>query len=133
MTVIADPVLARFQAGLEADRLELPRCGDCEALIWYPRARCPRCTSADLRWETLSGTGTIYSFTVNRRGHGEYADVGPFVIAYVELTEGPRVMAHLAIPPESARIGAPVRLSSGSSPDGRVRLTFVETEGEPTS
>lgn len=132
MTTTEDPVLARFQDGLAADRLELPRCTDCGRLVWYPRARCPHCMSSALDWEALSGRGTVHSYTVNRRGHGEYADRGPFVIAYVELAEGPRVLAHLAVAPDDARIGAPVRLVTGLSPDGRVRLTFVpDPEGGP--
>lgn len=132
MTTTEDPVLTRFQEGLAGQRLELPRCTDCGQLVWYPRARCPHCTSTALDWEQLSGRGSVYSYTVNRRGHGEYADAGPFVIAYVELAEGLRVLAHLDVAPESARIGAPVRLATGLGPEGQVRLTFVpDPEGEP--
>jgi uncharacterized OB-fold protein len=120
-----DHVLARFQAGLADEKLTAPRCADCGRLVWYPRARCPHCMSPSLTWEQLSGRGTVHSYTVNRRGHGEYADRGPFVVAYVELAEGPRVLAHLAVAPEDARIGAPVRLFTGLAPDGAVRLTFV--------
>lgn len=132
MTTTEDPVLARFRDGLADDRLELPRCADCGRLAWYPRARCPHCMSQSLHWVRLSGRGTVYSYTVNRRGHGEYADKGPFLVAYVELTEGPRVLAHLAVAPEEARIGAPVRLSTGLGPAGQVRLTFLpDPEGAP--
>jgi uncharacterized OB-fold protein len=132
-----DAVLERFKEGLARDRLELPRCTDCDRIVWYPRARCPHCTSSALTWTVLSGAGTVHSYTVNRRGHGEYADKGPFVIAYVELAEGPRVLAHLATAPDEARIGAPVRMTSGLGPEGRVRLTFVpddpDEEGGPTA
>jgi uncharacterized OB-fold protein len=130
MTTGDDPVLARFHEGLARQRLELPRCADCGRLIWYPRARCPHCMSTELAWEPLSGRGTVYSYTVNRRGHGEFAGAAPFVIAYVELAEGPRVLAHLAVAPDSARIGTEVRLCTGTGPDGQVRLTFKSTEEE---
>jgi uncharacterized OB-fold protein len=130
MTTTEDPVLARFRDGLTREKLELPRCTRCGRLVWYPRAHCPNCMSPDLDWEEQSGRGTVYSYTVNRRGHGEYADRSPYVIAYVQLAEGPRVLAHLAVPPDDARIGAPVRLSTGLTADGQVRLTFVpDTEG----
>jgi uncharacterized protein len=122
---VEDQVLGRFQEGLARDRLELPRCTGCDRVVWYPRERCPHCMSSALTWQNMSGQGAVYSYTVNRRGHGEYAGADPFVIAYVELAEGPRVLAHLAVAPEEARIGAPVRLSSGLGPEGQVRLTFV--------
>ncbi len=134
MTTTNDPLLDRFREGLAAHRLELPRCTGCGQLSFYPRARCAHCMSPALAWEELSGNGTVYSYTVNRRGHGEYADAGPYVIAYVELAEGPRVMAHLDLEPESARIGTPVRLATGLGPDGQVRLTFVpDHEGGPAA
>lgn len=134
MTTIEDPVLTRFTEALAGQRLELPRCTGCGTLLWYPRARCPHCTSPDLAWEALSGKGTVYSFTVNRRGYGEFADIGPYVIAYVELAEGPRVMALVDDAPESVRVGAPVRLATGLGPEGQVRLTFVpDHEGGPTA
>ena len=125
MTTTEDPVLAYFTDALGEARLELPRCTDCGRLSWYPKPRCPHCMSAALDWERLSGHGTVYSYTVNRRGYGEYADKSPYVIAYVELAEGPRVLAHVDTDPESVRIGAPVRLATGLGPDGQVRLTFV--------
>ena len=126
---MTDLVLARLQEGLADNRLELPRCGDCGTLIWYPRARCPHCMSENLAWEQLSGTGIVYSHTVNRRGHGEYAGHEPFVIAYVELAEGPRVLSHVDVAdPESLRVGTPVRLSSGLSQEGHIRLRFEKEE-----
>jgi uncharacterized OB-fold protein len=123
---MSDLVLARLRDGLADNRLELPRCTDCGTLIWYPRARCPHCMSENLAWEELSGTGTVYSYTVNHRGQGEYAGHEPFVIAYVELAEGPRVLAHVDI--ADVRVGAPVRLRGGLSQEGHVHLTFEEEE-----
>lgn len=126
---MTDLVLTRLKEGLAERKLALPRCTDCGTLIWYPRARCPHCMSESLAWEELSGTGTVHSYTVNRRGHGEYAGRDPFVIAYVELAEGPRVLSHVDVDdPESVRVGTPVRLRRGLSEDGRVRLTFEREE-----
>jgi hypothetical protein len=123
---MTDLVLARLQDGLADNRLELPRCADCGTLIWYPRARCPHCMSGNLVWEELSGTGTVYSYTVNHRGQGEYAGHDPFVIAYVELAEGPRVLSH--VDGVDVRVGDPVRLRGGLSQEGHVRLTFEKEE-----
>jgi len=115
---VPDDATAPFWAGLREGVLDLPRCRSCAELVWYPRSQCPRCMSADLSWERLSGRGTVYSFTVNRRGQGAYRGRPPFVLAYVELEEGPRVMSHVVgVDPEEVRVGVPVRLSD-RRPDG---------------
>jgi uncharacterized protein len=75
-------------------KLMLPRCSACDTVIWYPRAFCPACSSFDISWFEASGRGTIYSFTVNRRGQGDYRDRA-YVVAYVELEEGPRVLTNV--------------------------------------
>jgi uncharacterized OB-fold protein len=42
-----------------------------------------------------SGRGTVYSFTVSHRGMGPWSDHAPYVVAYVELEEGPRVLTNV--------------------------------------
>jgi uncharacterized OB-fold protein len=92
--------------------LLLPKCEDCQALIWYPRPFCPQCSSLRIGWVEASGRGTIYSFTINRRGTAdlpEYRNSGTNVLAYVELEEGPRVMTNIVdCDPDSVRIGQAV-------------------------
>ena len=46
-------------------------------------------------WFEGSGRGTIYSYTINHRGDGDYRDASPYVLAYVELEEGPRVLTNI--------------------------------------
>jgi uncharacterized OB-fold protein len=75
-------------------KLLLPRCTDCDTVIWYPRAFCPECSSFDLTSFEATGRGTIYSYTINRRGQGDYRDLA-YVLAYVELEEGPRVLTNI--------------------------------------
>ncbi len=48
-----------------------------------------------VEWVDASGRGTVYSFTVNQRGQGPWADHSPYVIAYVQLEEGPRVLTNI--------------------------------------
>lgn len=86
---------APFWSGLAEGRLRLLRCDNCAQVIWYPRALCPHCHSADTTWFDAAGTGTIYTFTIVRRGIGAYADADPYVVAYVELAEGPRVLTNI--------------------------------------
>lgn len=76
-------------------RLVLQRCDACRTFIWYPRGFCPDCGGTSTSWEQASGRGTVYSFTVTRRGQGQWRDAGPYVLAYVELAEGPRLMTNI--------------------------------------
>jgi uncharacterized OB-fold protein len=88
----------------------LPRCADCSTVIWYPRAFCPACNSFNITWFEASGKGTIYSFTVNRRGQGDYRDL-PYVVAYVELEEGPRVLTNIVdVEFDALKVGMPVQV-----------------------
>jgi len=76
-------------------KILLPRCNDCGTVIWYPRTTCPDCMSSDVGWFEASGRGTIYSFAVVRRAGGPWRDALPYVLAYVELEEGPRVLTNI--------------------------------------
>ena len=102
-------------------RLLLLRCDSCRALVWYPRGFCPDCGGRSLSWEESSGTGSVYSFTVTRRGLGAWRDAGPYVLAYVELDEGPRMMTNIVdCDVDTVRIGQ------------RVGVVFADT-GEGTA
>jgi len=63
------------------------------------------------------GTGAVYSYTIVRvggaitLGGGPYKDAVPYVLAYVELTEGPTVLTNIVgIDPDDVTIGLPVRV-----------------------
>ncbi len=73
----------------------LPRCDDCEFVIWYPRRFCPACGSRNVSWFDAAGTGSVYTFTIVAKGAGAYRDAGPYVVAFVELDEGPRLMTNI--------------------------------------
>ena len=114
-----------FQA-LEDGRLLLPRCDRCSTVFWYPRHHCPTCGARTVSWVTASGRGVIYSFTVVRRGSGPYADVGPYVLAYVELDEGVRVLCNITGvgDMQSLNIGMPVEAVFDREPETAVLLRF---------
>ncbi len=95
------PDNAEFHAGLAEGRLLLPRCDHCGVVIWYPRHHCPKCGSNQVSWFEASGRGTLYSFTIVRNGPGSFAEAGPYVLAYVELEEGPRVLTNLIVESEA--------------------------------
>lgn len=106
-----DPVSAPYWDGLAEGELRLQRCVDCGTAQFYPRALCATC-GGDVEWFTASGDGEVHTFSVVRTHHAEpFASLVPFVLAIVELAEGPRMMTNLIdCAPEDVRIGLPVRL-----------------------
>lgn len=90
-----NPDSQRFWDATAEDKLLLPRCDACSTVIWYPREFCPACGSLDVSWFEASGRGSVYSFSIVRKGENMYAGAAPYVLAYVELEEGPRIMTNI--------------------------------------
>jgi len=100
-----------FWDGCAEGRLVLPRCTACAEWIWYPRRFCPFCGSLSVEWGAVSGLGTVYTFTIMRRGSGAYKESAPYVVAYVELREGPRLLTNIVTDdPDAVYVGQPVRV-----------------------
>lgn len=85
---------------------ECPRCGQRQL---YPRALCTSC-AATPEWRTASGRGTVHTFTVIRQNWAEpFREMLPYVVAMVELAEGPRLMSNVTdCAPEDVHVGMPV-------------------------
>jgi len=104
---VIDPGTETFWAEARAHRLTIPRCLDCGRYHFYPRSLCPHCHSERLEWTAVSGRGTVYSFTVARKPAGPaFAPDLPYVIALIDLDEGPRMMTSLVVADvDAVRIG----------------------------
>lgn len=104
-----------FWEGCERGEYLVKFCEACNRAHYYPRAICPHCFSDRTVWRKGSGRGTVYSWTVYRRGQPE-----PYAIAYVELEEGPRVITNLVgFDFDNIRIG------------DKVTVVFEPTAGGP--
>ena len=127
------PEVKPFWDATAAGRLLLPRCAECQAVIWYPRPFCPACASTHVEWIEASGRGTVYSFTVNRRGQADladYKDAGVYVLAYVELAEGPRMMTNIVdCDPDTVRIGQAVEVVFHDTGQGTALPRFRPATG----
>ena len=97
-----------FWDAAKRHELMLQRCGACSKFIYYPRPRCPHCFSDQLNWEQCSGKGKLYSYTVVRRAASRAFADAPYVLANVELAEGPRMTTNIVAPPEQLRVDMPV-------------------------
>lgn len=122
---LGDPLLnpgdAPYFAAAAEGRLLLKKCRDCGEAHHYPRPFCPFCWSSDVDWTDARGTGSVYSYSVTRRGAG-----APFCMAYVTLDEGPTVMTNIVDADlDAVRIGQRVKVVFKSSEGGTAIPMFT--------
>lgn len=134
---VPDLVSRDFWEGAREGRLLLQGCGSCGARQFYPRALCVACGSQELGWWPASGRGTIFSHTVIRRHQAPWWEAElPYVVAMVELEEGPRLLTNIVgCPPEAVRIGMPVEVRFQLTRREEIRLPVFAPAppgGEPT-
>jgi hypothetical protein len=127
MTELTQPYWDAAREG----RLIVQECQECHVLRHPPLPECPSCQcychGSQLGWREVSGKGTVYTYTVVRHAtHHAFAAEIPYVLAIVELAEGPRlVTAITGIAPEEVRVGQPVRAVFREVADG-VTLPYFE-------
>jgi uncharacterized OB-fold protein len=104
-----DPLSKEYFAAAAEGRFLIQRCPGCRHAQHYPRAVCVRC-GATPDWEEASGRGRVYSFSVIRQaGMPGFAEEVPYVVALVDLDEGPRVMGNITdCDVDDVRMDAPV-------------------------
>jgi len=105
-----EPEAAPFWSAALEGRLVVQRCSSCGHAQLYPCVRCVRC-HGEVEFVEASGKGTVYSFTVIRQNYTRpFRDWMPYVVALVDLAEGPRVMTNVVgCDPEEVSIGMAVR------------------------
>ncbi|RJP72462.1 MAG: Zn-ribbon domain-containing OB-fold protein [Candidatus Abyssobacteria bacterium SURF_17] len=98
--------------GCKAHKLLLPKCRPCNKPFFFPGKFCPTCLSEDIEWTPASGKGTIHTFSVvDRPPSGAFAGDVPYVVAIIDLAEGPRMMSNvIGISPDEVRVGMPVEV-----------------------
>jgi len=85
-----------FWRGCREGVLLLQSCCACGCLQYYPRAVCAACLSSDLVWRRASGRGRIHSYTtVHRAPSPAFEGDLPYVVAVIELEEGPRMVSRI--------------------------------------
>ena len=99
-----------FWDAAKRHELQIQRCKSCGAVLFYPREVCSECLSSDLGWIRASGRGTVYSYTIAQAPtHPAFREDVPYVVAIVELDEGPRLTTNIVgCDPAAMRIGMPV-------------------------
>ena len=118
-----------FWDAAQSHELHVQRCTACGTHVFYPRYNCTNCGSRDLEWVRASGRGSVYTYTIARRPtHRAFAERVPYVIAIVELDEGPRLTTNIVgCEPDDVRIGMPVEASFEDVDDEITLVTFRPT------
>lgn len=93
--------------------LYIQKCKNCGTVFYYPRGFCPEDLSADFEWVKCSGRGKVYTYTVTRQNQSSgFRDKVPYVMAYVELEEGIRMLTNIVdCDPKDVAVGMSVEVT----------------------
>ena len=99
-----------YWEGCGRGEIVLQRCRSCSTVQHKPRGICATCLSSEIESFVASGRGTVYTFTVTNQNQAPpFAANCPYVMAYVALEEGPRVLTNIVeCDPGTVRIGMAV-------------------------
>lgn len=100
-----------FWDGCKAGKLLLQYSKSADKYFFYPRPFVPGTGERDVEWVEASGEGTIYSYTVAERAGPAFQDDAPFVVAVIQLKEGPRMLSNVrTASPYDIKIGDKVKV-----------------------
>jgi uncharacterized OB-fold protein len=111
LPVFPEPDTEPFWAATGGHRLLYQVCLACGDIVFYPRRHCTGCMSGELDWRESAGRGTIYTFTVIRQ-HGQpyFKERIPYVVGFIDLDEGFRMLAEIKADPAAIRVAQRVAL-----------------------
>ena len=100
-----------YWEGCARHELVLQRCGSCGVVQHRPRAVCASCLSGDIEHFVASGQGEVHTYTIIHQNQlPPYAGAVPYVLAYVDLPEGPRLLTNVVgCAPEDVTVGMAVK------------------------
>jgi uncharacterized OB-fold protein len=121
----------RFWEAAKEERLVIQQCQSCGRHYFYPRDFCPHCSSGDVEWREVSGSGRLISYVINYRPMPPADAETPQIIALVELDEGVRMLTNIVgttADPALLPLDAPV--SVGFEARGDWKLPVFRLAGE---
>ena len=98
--------------GCRHHELLIQRCKDCDHFQFFPRIICSRCMGQNIEWIKASGQAQLVSYTIVRRPvSAAYKPEIPYVVALVQLEEGPTMMSNIVnCDPDQVQIGLAVEV-----------------------
>ena len=110
-------------------RLTAPQCAECGSFRMPPTPFCPGCLSQRINWPSLSGDGTVFSYTVVRKAITPEMECAlPYVPALVDLDGAPGarlITTIIDVPVDDIHVGARVRVVWNARTDGVVVPCFT--------
>ena len=77
-----------FYEAQSGGTLKLPKCNDCDMMMYPIRTMCPDCRSKDIGYQEVSGKGTIHSYYIlSQPIHPAFHPHPNTSIALIELDE----------------------------------------------
>ena len=112
-------------------RLAIQRCAGCRYYNHPPKAACDRCLSTNLAFEDVSGSGSVWSYTVmHQKSVAGFEDAVPYLTALIELDEQPMLLLVTNLPgaaPGEFAIGDRVHVTFEAIGDGLLLPQFALT------
>jgi uncharacterized OB-fold protein len=113
-----------FRAFLAQKSLRYAACATCGRALAYTQRICPEHPRAALDWLPACGKAILHTFCTYRIGYADRKP--PYVVAIVELQEGPRLSCMLDADPH-LRVGMPMRANFDAAGSLTFRPTLQET------
>jgi uncharacterized OB-fold protein len=126
---LKDEAAAPFFEGAAEERFLLPCCPACD--LWLPpvATACVRCLG-QVVWSEASGRARVFSWTVIHNAPPAFQTETPYVIAEIELEEGPHLETRvLGVEPAAVRVDLAVEAAYCHPPEGDSYPIFVPAEG----
>ena len=96
----------------------------------YPRPFCPHCWSDDVELAAATGRARLYTWSVVHQNGAPFDERVPYVLAMVDLEEGPRLMTVVAdCPVEDLRADLELVIAFRDDEDGFVVPVFRPAAG----
>jgi uncharacterized OB-fold protein len=134
-TLVSDVWTEPFWAAAREHRLVAPACADCGHFRMPPTPFCPVCQSQRIDWVTLSGRGSIYSYTIVERaiipGMEEFLPYVPAVISFVDAGSARLISNIVDAPLKDLAVGRAVEVVWDDIEEDISLPRFVLADQEP--
>lgn len=117
-----------WEAAREGE-LRIQRCEECATARAYPQTSCAVCGSEKYVWFAASGRASLYSYVISHRPAPGYTP--PFVIALVQLEEGPRMLSNVVgVPADPEHLPLDLALTVQFEQRGEVAVPVFAPTGK---
>jgi uncharacterized OB-fold protein len=104
------PVIENFYRFCGQRKLMAVKCMSCNAVLWPPRAICPKCFNDKFDWEHMQGRGNLLTYTVIHFPPTQFQAIAPYAVGIVKMLEGPQLPGMIRnVRLDGLKIGMPLQ------------------------